>query len=247
MALKTSDKNWLLALAVLGFALAGSSIAARADSLAPKSDLFVAREAAQHRKTDKTSPIVRLEADLAPARESQLKAPGAAIYRRLSIVQSVALTLPNCSLKALAALPIVKQLSSDLPEKKTGDFTDGASGAVKVSREKGLTGKGVIIAVPDSGVSTSPYTNPVVMNLPLGPTLTQDTSGSVSVDMDRILWSTTMANRVIWGVSGVNDLRVIWGVRVIWGTSTNILDASRVIWRTNSSAVDLTSTTIAGD
>ena len=37
----------------------------------------------------------------------------------------------------------------------------------------------------------------------------------------------------IWGVNGVNNLQIIWGTHIIWGTSANILNASQIIWGTS--------------
>jgi serine protease AprX len=92
----------------------------------------------------------------------------------------------------------------------------------------------------------------------LSPKLAQDGFGGVYVDMSQIIWGTTSGTQVIWGVNGVNDLRVIWGEQVIWGTSLNQLAASQiiwgtsvwndqVIWGTSSSSVDLTNTAIQGE
>jgi hypothetical protein len=43
-----------------------------------------------------------------------------------------------------------------------------------------------------------------------------------------VIWGTTNGTQVIWGVNGVNNLQVIWGTQVLWGTSTDILSASQV-------------------
>ncbi len=93
----------------------------------------------------------------------------------------------------------------------------------------------------------------------LSPSLIQNANGNVIVDPLRVIWGTDInGNRVIWGTEGVNDLRVVWGTRVIWGTSLDVLDSSRVIWGTSvwadrviwgtsNSAVDLSSKTIYGE
>lgn len=93
----------------------------------------------------------------------------------------------------------------------------------------------------------------------LSPSLVQDANGNVFVDPARVIWGTDInGNRVIWGTAGVEDIRVVWGNRVIWGESLNILDASRVIWGTSvwadrvvwgtsTSAVDLSSKAIFGE
>jgi serine protease AprX len=91
------------------------------------------------------------------------------------------------------------------------------------------------------------------------PSLSRDANGNVYVDPSLVIWGTdARGSLVIWGVSGVNNLQVIWGTQVLWGTSANVLDASLVIWGTNvwndlviwgtgSSSVDLSSTAIKGE
>ena len=108
--------------------------------------------------------------------------------------------------------------------------------------------------IPAALQSTAVATQPAI-----SPALSRDIFGIVYVDANRVIWGTSVnGTQVIWGVNGVNDLRVIWGTQVIWGTSANILNGSqviwgtsvwadRIIWGTGSSAVDLTSTAIQGD
>ena len=91
------------------------------------------------------------------------------------------------------------------------------------------------------------------------PSLTQDSSGNVYINMDRAVWGTAVnGQRAVWGVNSVTDLRAVWGTRALWGSSANLLNASRAIWGqsvwsdravwgTASSAVDLTSTAISGE
>jgi serine protease AprX len=86
----------------------------------------------------------------------------------------------------------------------------------------------------------------------MSPTLSEDSSGNVYINMDRALWGSS-----IWG-TGVADLRAVWGTRAIWGSSVNTIDASRAVWGTSvwsdravwgttSGAVDLSSKAIVGD
>jgi serine protease AprX len=91
------------------------------------------------------------------------------------------------------------------------------------------------------------------------PSLSQDGSGNVFVNLDRAIWGTDInGQRAIWGVNGINDLRAVWGTRAIWGTSTNVLDASRAIWGTSvfsdraiwgvtTGAADLSSNAVHGE
>jgi serine protease AprX len=91
------------------------------------------------------------------------------------------------------------------------------------------------------------------------PTLSRDDKGNVYVDANLVIWGTdAKGSIVIWGVSGVNNLQVIWGTQVLWGTSTNILNGSLVIWGTSvwsdlviwgtsNSSVDLSGTAVRGE
>src|SRR5204863_508385 len=85
------------------------------------------------------------------------------------------------------------------------------------------------------------------------PSLTIDADGNVIVDPNRCLWGC----KAIWG-SGITDLKAIWGSNCLWGTDSNILNASkalwgssvwsdRCMWGTDSSAADLSSTAINGE
>jgi serine protease AprX len=88
----------------------------------------------------------------------------------------------------------------------------------------------------------------------LSPALLRQSDGTVQIGTDGLL----DANRVVWGINGVTDLRVVWGTRVIWGSTFNTLSASRVIWGstvwmdrvvwgTSTTSVDLTNIVLAGE
>ncbi len=91
------------------------------------------------------------------------------------------------------------------------------------------------------------------------PSLSEDANGNVYLNMDRAVWGTDVnGQRAVWGVTSVNDLRAVWGTRAIWGSSLNVLDASRAlwgqsvwsdraVWGTSTSTVDLSSTAINGE
>ncbi|WP_309721144.1 S8 family peptidase, partial [Armatimonas sp.] len=96
--------------------------------------------------------IVKTEGVPTAAQEAAIAALGGDIYRHLPIINSLAVRIPNRRLKELAALPFVSRLSSDMEVKKTDEFTVGHSGADQ-AWSYGLTGKGIGVAVLDSGVS----------------------------------------------------------------------------------------------
>ena len=81
-----------------------------------------------------------------------MTALGATIIRRLPIIQSVSVRLPERSLARLAALPFAAHLSYDGLTKKSDAFTCGSSGASYAYQQYGLTGQGVGVAIVDSGI-----------------------------------------------------------------------------------------------
>lgn len=87
----------------------------------------------------------------------------------------------------------------------------------------------------------------------VSPTLSEDSSGNVSISTSIIA-----ANRSVWGTQSLTDLRSVWGARSVWGTSSNLLSASRSVWGssvwsdrsvwgTDSSSVDLSSVALFGE
>jgi serine protease AprX len=104
----------------------------------------------------------------------------------------------------------------------------------------------------------------------MSPTLSITSDGGVQVNPDRALWGHALdGSSAIWGVSGINDLRAIWGHDALSATSSNLLTASRsilsnsvyleraiwghsvwedrAIWGHTAEAVDLSSTVINGE
>ena len=123
---------------------------------ASKSDLFVKRILAANPTQGTSAVIVRLSGELLPVQENQIKTLGGAIYQRLDIIHSVAIRLPAANLSKLAALPFVNHLSADLAVKKNDQFTADHSGATAAAQQYSLTGKGVTVAVVDSGIRAHP-------------------------------------------------------------------------------------------
>ncbi|MDX1933851.1 MAG: S8 family peptidase [Capsulimonadales bacterium] len=109
----------------------------------------------------RTGVIVRLSPGV---RSSDLRPTitrlGGIVYRDLPLIGAIAVRLPETSHRTLAALPGVAHLSPDLPVRKTDEFTVGHTGAELAARPAptgfGLTGKGVGIAVLDTGISDHP-------------------------------------------------------------------------------------------
>ena len=126
--------------------------AARADDLAGKGDRFLSEQAAARPKCGWTHVIVRFAGNLTPAQGARLKALGADITRRLPIIDSAAVSVPARNLQRLAALPFVVRLSLDIAVQKTDAFSVGSSLAGTAYAQYGLTGKGVGVAVIDSGI-----------------------------------------------------------------------------------------------
>ena len=91
-----------------------------------------------------------------------MTALGADIVRRLPIIKSVAVRVPQRSLAKLAALPFTSHLSLDGAVKKTDEFTVGSSEASQAfvttydkknhAQTTQMTGAGVTVAVLDSGI-----------------------------------------------------------------------------------------------
>ncbi len=121
-------------------------------SAAPKGDLFVQRALAATAPQGSVSVIARLTAPLLPIQERQFATLGAVITQRLDIIHSVTVRLPAANLKRLSALPFVAHLSADLPIQKNDEFTDDHSGATTAAQQMSATGKGVTVAVVDSGI-----------------------------------------------------------------------------------------------
>jgi len=131
----------------------GASVA-EVSALAKKADTFLQKEYA---RTDATN-AVRVIVQFAPAVEasdyaSVIKNAGGSVYLDLRAGKAVAATLPRRSLSTLAANPRVVRLSADVVVKKSDVFTVESSGASLVAQyAPTLTGKGVGVAVVDTGV-----------------------------------------------------------------------------------------------
>ena len=117
---------FLAGLSLTGLSLAGFAQAAPA---APKTDTAISQALAAPAKTGWIGVIVRTSAPLTAAQEAQMTALGADIVRRLPIIGSVAVRVPQRSLAKLAALPFAVHLSLDGAVQKTDEFTVASSEA----------------------------------------------------------------------------------------------------------------------
>ena len=99
-------------MAVLGLAfVVAAAPGSRADTIS-KMDMFMNKVVATRSVSGSSPVIVRLSEGLTPNIESKLASLGADIYRRLPIIQSVAVNIPNKNLKALSNLSIVTDRKS---------------------------------------------------------------------------------------------------------------------------------------
>lgn len=128
-------------------ALAGS--ASKTDT--QKTDTQIGRKLAAKHPHGSCAVIAKIDGGLSPAQVRRLTALGADITRHLGFIHSVALTLPAHNLPKLAALPFITHLSYDGAVKKCDLFTVASSGAGSAYQQYGLTGKGIGVAVLDSG------------------------------------------------------------------------------------------------
>jgi len=150
-----TSKAAALAALLLGLGGALAAAPARADSLSARADSFLAPTLAARPAAGWTPVILKTAGGLTPSQEATLRALGADITRRLPFIGCVAVRIPTRSLRAVAALPFVTRLSSDGAVKKCDDFTEKSSGEAAAFSQYGLTGKGVIVAVLDSGVASN--------------------------------------------------------------------------------------------
>ncbi len=118
-----------------------------------KCDAFVARQLASN-GNEKLNVLVRFNNAISQRDLHILEAHGAGVYRNLSIIKSVAVTVRKEDLRKVLALPGVARVSSDQHVQKTDAFTVGSSEANVAWQQYGVSGNGVTVAVIDSGVGT---------------------------------------------------------------------------------------------
>lgn len=126
-----------------------------------KADSQIRQIVADSKAASHTRVIVRFTANTTVSeRDAVIRRMGGLIYGRLNLIESVAATIPTPNLSKLAALASVTHLSTDAGVRKSDDFTvphtfaDVAAAPTR-SGGYGLTGKGVGVAVLDSGIALS--------------------------------------------------------------------------------------------
>ena len=164
---------FLAGLSLTGFAQAAGAAPAAPPLQGPKTDAVIAQALTVSSHSGWIEVIVRTPAPLTASQEAQMTALGADIVRRLPIISSVAVRVPERHLAKLAALPFALHLSLDGAVKKTDEFTVGSSEAgqayaqitplappapkpapaPKAGPVVKLTGAGVTVAVLDSGIT----------------------------------------------------------------------------------------------
>ncbi|MDX1935072.1 MAG: S8 family peptidase [Capsulimonadales bacterium] len=125
------------------------SVSVNASAFRQKSDSFLLREV---NGVGETGVLVQLNGDLTAERARQLTRLEGKVYRDLPIIHAVALRVPRRNLTALADLEFVKRLSADSQVVKTDEFIVEGTAADKAFARFDVTGKGVGVAILDSGI-----------------------------------------------------------------------------------------------
>ncbi len=120
----------------------------------PRADATVAKELAGH-PSGRVNLIVRTTHPLTTPDEKGLARIGAYVYRHLSLIRSVAISVPGRKLAQLARAPFVEHLSTDGRVHMSDAFTVGHSYASSAWSKYSVSGKGVGVAVIDTGIATS--------------------------------------------------------------------------------------------
>ena len=124
-----AGRPWRSPAIIAGFALPLAALPLLAAAAPPKADMPLTQMLAGKPQTGAISIILKTTAPLTAAQEAQMSALGADIVRRLPIIQSVSVRLPERNLARLAALPFAAHLSLDGVVKKSDEFTVGSSEA----------------------------------------------------------------------------------------------------------------------
>jgi len=117
--------------------------------------------------------------------ERSLQRLGGDVYRHLPIINSLAVNLPSNRVNALRKCSFVSHVSADERVQKTDLFTVPSSRADTAWQQYGADGSGVGIAIVDSGVSSEPDFNNLLLfsrvcasvNFVPGSTTTRDECG----------------------------------------------------------------------
>ena len=139
--------RWVIAvLLVAGVPRAASAQATKLDTLT---------ESRTSNPFGRSRVIVRAIDGTAPSTlVSIVVGAGGTVRRTLSIVNALAVELPNASLLTVAASPLVARISLDRPIVGAAERTGATIGATAVRQAGGYDGAGVGVALVDSGVTS---------------------------------------------------------------------------------------------
>ena len=138
-------------MVLLGLSTLSAPLVAHS-AVTDKADSTLQKQLASPKSKGWTSVIVKTDSAPTAAQEAALTALGGDVYRHLSLINSVALRVPNKNLAKLAALPFVTRISWDGTVKKNDEFIVEHSGADVAWSNPGVQGTGVGVAVLDSGI-----------------------------------------------------------------------------------------------
>lgn len=97
--------------------------------------------------------IIRFRGAPSAKLQAALRQQGCVLRRDLRVIGSAAYTIPAAALDKLTALPQIEWISLDGEVKATMDITAATTGASTAWNNYGLTGKGIGVAVIDTGVA----------------------------------------------------------------------------------------------
>src|ERR1700760_2504690 len=107
------------------------------------------------RQTGKVDVIVRYHSPLSEAHHRKIAGLGGSLKRSFEGIQSAHYSIPRSALKTLAEDPDVEYASPDRPVKGMLDITPAAMHA-DIENALGFTGKGIGVAIVDSGIADMP-------------------------------------------------------------------------------------------
>ncbi len=132
-----------------------SDSAARGPAAFGKCDTLLRVQMERNSAKGWTSAVLWIDGQLTAERRAKFGALHVDVYRNLPVISSVAARIPNRNLRAVADLSFVKRLSSDATVLKNDEYTVEATGADVAFSKNHLTGKGITVAVLDSGLRES--------------------------------------------------------------------------------------------
>lgn len=153
--LKTTSKRLTTTVALLAFA--GWSMAAV--PIGSKLDSFTLRETRKPASETSVGLIVKTTGTLTSNQRKQFKDLRATVTREFKLIGAYAVQIPQRNISELASLPFVARVSFDGKMHKNDEFTVERSFADYAFERQGLTGRGVTVAVLDSGIASHPDLN----------------------------------------------------------------------------------------